>query len=373
MTYKILWATADCFMAHDIVIVPLIAQTCKIHWVIMMPEVGSRYKETDFEDFTKNNPNLHITFVYSSCRIRNPKTITYYNHVYSIFKNEDFDIVHLDIWDYNPWILHLLYKLPKEKTVLVLHQGTIHDGMAHKKIFMWIRKIMMKRIKYLKMYSKSQSSLLHNSFPKAKVFQFNLPLLDFGKPTIERKLNGSMKFLSFGIINYAKNIDLLIEAANILYEKGVRDFIVSINGVCKDWEWYEKKIKYPQVFDNHIRMIGNDEIANLFNACHYFVQPYRIVTQSGPMKIAFNYNLPVIATDLPGFSDEIEENVNGFLFRPCNAKDLADKMEMVIKKGYSYYHELLEKEKSFTEMNYSNEMMIHKHLNMFEEICKNLI
>ena len=105
----------------------------------------------------------------------------------------------------------------------------------------------------------------------------------------------------FGTINYAKNIDLLIDAACVLYDKGYRNFRVSINGMCKDWSFYQTKNKISRAFDIDIRSIDNSEIANLFASADYFVQPYRVVSQSGPTKIAFNYNLPIIALNLRFF------------------------------------------------------------------------
>ena len=157
-------------------------------------------------------------------------------------------------------------------------------------------------------------SFFQKHFPSSRVFKIPLALKDFGVPTIVKPKDGIIRFLSFGTINYAKNIDLLIDAACVLYDKGYRNFRVSINGMCKDWSFYQTKIKYPELFDIDIRSIDNSEIANLFASTDYFVQPYRVVSQSGPTKIAFNYNIPIIASNLLGFSDEILEGVNGYLF-----------------------------------------------------------
>ena len=223
---------------------------------------------------------------------------------------------------YSPWELPMFYLLPKRHYIQTAHQGEVHIGMGHKKLLNVLRRLVYSRVKYVNMFSKSQAGLFQKHFPNSKIFKIPLALKDFGIPTIVKPKDGIIRFLSFGTINYAKNIDLLIDAACVLYDKGYRNFRVSINGMCKDWSFYQTKIKYPELFDIDIRSIDNSEIANLFASADYFVQPYRVVSQSGPTKISFNYNLPIIASNLPGFSDEILENVNGYLFEPGNVNDL---------------------------------------------------
>ena len=50
--------------------------------------------------------------------------------------------------------------------------------------------------------------------------------------------------------------------------------------------------------------------------------PYQDVAQSGPHMIAYNYNLPVIASDIDGFAERVEDGVNGFLFRVNDKESL---------------------------------------------------
>jgi glycosyltransferase involved in cell wall biosynthesis len=218
------------------------------------------------------------------------------------------------------------------------------------------------------MFSRSQADIFKSAYPNHHVFIFNLPLIGFGQPTNHRPLNGDVKFLSFGTLNYAKNIDLLIDAACLLYEKGVRGFKVSINGSCDEWSWYQQRIKYPDIFELDIRRIENREIPNLFNGAHYFVQPYRVISQSGPMKIAFNYNVPVIVSNLPGFLDEMEEGVNGYSFERGNLEDLARVMKECIDSHELNYNLLREKMQEYTMRHYSSEVLEMKYSNMFETI-----
>lgn len=365
-----LWVTGDWFMAHDIILVPLISKIVNIHWIIIFPQKDQRFTEDDFKEIRINNPKLQITFLYVKHRMRNPMNILDYRLIWKIQEREKSDVIHLDFGVDNIWALPLFFKLPKEKTIVVLHQGVPHLGMKHRWLCNLVRKCIFSHIKYVKMFSKSQANLFKKKFTGNKVFEFKLPLIGFGFPNSERPVGKPIRFLSFGTINYAKNVEILIDAACLLYERGVRGFKVSINGACKDWSWYQQRIKYPEIFELDIRMIENFEIPNLFNGAHYLVQPYRVVSQSGPMKIAFNYNLPDITSDLLGFTDEIVEGVNGYTFETGNAESLADKMQWVIEHHEKNYPELLKRMKKHTDENYSGEKLVQQYVDMFEDIIK---
>jgi glycosyltransferase involved in cell wall biosynthesis len=311
--------------------------------------------------------NLTIEFVYEKYRLRNPLNILQYIQLSRRIKSQKADAVYLNV-SVSPWCLAMLPFVKSSNTVVSSHQGRVHEGMGHKKVITWARSKWYGHFKNVNMFSKSQAGLLKQDFPESKIFQFVLGLKEFGKATNQRPDIGDVRFLSFGTLNYAKNIDLLIDAACFLHERGVRGFKVSINGACKDWSWYQRRIKYPEIFELDIRMIDNREIPNLFNGAHYFVQPYRVVSQSGPMKIAFNYNLPDITSDLPGFTDEIVEGVNGYTFEAGSAESLADKMQWVIEHHKENYPKLLKRMRSYTEEQYAEEKLIQQYVNMFEEI-----
>ena len=55
-----------------------------------------------------------------------------------------------------------------------------------------------------------------------------------------------------------------------------------------------------------------------FRSNHYAIYAYKEMSQSGAVKVAFNYYTPVIVSDLPGFKDEVEENINGYFFKSEN-------------------------------------------------------
>ena len=371
---KICWITPDCFIDCDLNYYNMheILKHYDIHWIVLFSR-NNRFKESDFERIKKDNDNLTIEFLYFKLRMRNPMNIGTYIRLGKAIMNQEPDIIYMNS-SVSLWELPVFYSLPMEHYIQTAHQGEVHVGMKYKKLLNVLRRLVYSRVRYVNMFSKSQAELFQKRFPNSRVFKIPLALKDFGVPSIEKTKDGIIRFLSFGTINYAKNIDLLIDAACVLYDKGYRNFRVSINGMCKDWSFYQSRIKYPEIFDIDIRSIDNSEIANLFVSADYFVQPYRVVSQSGPTKIAFNYNLPIIASYLPGFSDEILENVNGYLFEPGNINDLVRVMASAIDTYTRDYSKLKASMAEHTERYYSAEKIASQYIDMFDEVlCLSLI
>lgn len=369
---RIVWVTPDCFVDCDYGLLAGILYKYDIHWIVLFDKNDNRYNESDFKTLLRDNEKLKITFLHNRYRGRDPRSTMFYWEIVQVVKSEKPDLIYLNMGPGSPWQLPLFYALPKSKTIVTAHQGKVHEGMGHYRYYNFLRNIYYRRFKNVNMFSKSQCEFFKQNYPSSRVYQFVLGLKDFGNPTNTRPTYGKIRFLAFGTINHTKNIDLLIEAACLLYDRGINNFLVSINGMCSNWEFYKKKIKYPEIFELEIRQIKNEEIPNLFNGSHYLVQPYRVVSQSGPTKIAFQYNLPVLCSDLPGFTDEVIESINGYYFEKGNVVDLADKMQMLIENHSINYQSLLRKEQSHTEKFYSEKALVEQYINMFDDVSKAL-
>ena len=70
--------------------------------------------------------------------------------------------------------------------------------------------------------------------------------------------------------------------------------------------------------------IPDDAVGRYFSACDLVVQPYRNATQSGVAQIAFQFDRPVVVTDVGGLSEIVPDGKVGFVVPPENAAALAD-------------------------------------------------
>ena len=93
-----------------------------------------------------------------------------------------------------------------------------------------------------------------------------------------------------------------------------------------------------------------------------------MVSQSGPTKIAFYYHTPIIATNLPGFSDEISEGINGFLFQNEDVDDLVRVMEEAVNRSQDEYNKLKNSMQHYTELHYSPWQIASKYIDMFKAV-----
>jgi glycosyltransferase involved in cell wall biosynthesis len=79
-----------------------------------------------------------------------------------------------------------------------------------------------------------------------------------------------------------------------------------------------------------LRYQPNEAIPALFAAADVVVLPYRAATQSAVATLAFAYERPVVATDVGGLGELVQEGVTGALAEPSNPRSLAQAIDRVL-------------------------------------------
>jgi glycosyltransferase involved in cell wall biosynthesis len=248
-----------------------------------------------------------------------------------------------------------------------VHQAQVHEGMKFQLITKLYFKFLHAWFNHFHLFSDSQAEIFKQKHPNKNVNVIPLGLKHFGQSD-KVPSNDKIVFFNFGTIIKNKNIGILIEAACNLYEKGISNFKVRIVGACENWTPYESLIKYPELFELKIEAIENDEIPELFSSSHYLVLPYSAVSQSGPLKIAFNYNNPVIASNLEEFRNEIKDNVTGYLFKNSDVKSLEETMLKAISNHNRMYERLKTNQREYVINNYSTDIIKENYNAMFNSI-----
>ena len=127
--------------------------------------------------------------------------------------------------------------------------------------------------------------------------------------------------LFFGRISPYKGIEYLCEAMKIVH-KAVPDATLTIAGggqMYFDIEPYQN-LDYFEFRNRYINMC---ELAELVSRCSFVVCPYTDATQSGVIMTSFALGKPVVATDVGGMSEMIEEGKSGKLIPPKDTESLA--------------------------------------------------
>ncbi len=115
--------------------------------------------------------------------------------------------------------------------------------------------------------------------------------------------------LFFGIVRSYKGLKYAIQAISILKNEGIPARLLVAGEFWEQIEEYEQQIIELGLTDHVLlynRYIPNEDVQLFFSAVDIFIAPYVGGTQSGSIKIAMSFNLPIVATDR--ISDEIMLN-----------------------------------------------------------------
>lgn len=368
---RITWVTPDCFIDVDYNsgVIEEILKHFDIYAIIILTR-NSRFKESDFDAIKRRHSNLNLRFVYFEHRARDLRTLADYYKIYRMIMALKADVNYINVVPENPLSLPL-FMLPKLRTIYTAHDGYVKDSFKLSKISKISFEICYNRVKYVNLFSPKQEEIFNHHFQGKDTFVIPLGLKDFGEPTQGLRTD-KVSFLSFGTFHEDKNIGLLIKAGEQLYNEGERGFVISINGFCTNWSDYQKLIRHPKIFELDIRSLDNSEIANLFARNHYAVFPYKQSGQSGVLKVAMRYNCPVIVSNLEGFTFDISNGYNGFVFSNGDVEELKNVMRRCIHFSTDEYLTLQNNIKEYVASHYSLNKIGRLYTLMFDKVlnCK---
>ena len=128
--------------------------------------------------------------------------------------------------------------------------------------------------------------------------------------------------LFFGRISPYKGVEYLCEAMKLVH-KEIPDATLTIAGGGRmyfDIEPY-KQLGYIEVRNHYVDMV---ELSDLLSRCSISVCPYTDATQSGVIMTSFSLCKPVVASDVGGLGEMIDDGKSGFLVPPKDPKALAE-------------------------------------------------
>lgn len=360
---RICWITATYMLQVDLPILSTLNKLYDINWYIW----GSRNSEdARFAKKYADKNNISIDYIEPPYWTFNPLLYIFCEKTIKSLSKKKYDAYYFDVSTF-PWLLFCIKKyLPSNRVIIAMHHGKIHSGMRFKPIYRPFLKYLNKQPFYLQYFSKIQAEAFNGSdFEKKHIIP--LALNDFGCPNCTVP-NDKVVFTVFGNIIESKNIPLLIEAGNRLWNKYKGKYTIRIAGRGRLWQSYSALIKHPEAFELDIRRIPDDEIPNLFATSHYIVFPYKAVTQSGPLRIAYGYNVPVIASNLDGFKESIENEITGVLFKSNDVESLVDTMSKAIKCHPQQYNRIKASQYDFVSHNLSTESVCAKYIKMLDKV-----
>lgn len=165
-----------------------------------------------------------------------------------------------------------------------------------------------------------------------------LPESELTSAEAKRRLGlseGEKVILFFGRIRPYKGIEYLLDAFRLLVtDKQAKYRLIVAGEPKKGSEQYLHEIQtsITRHFDEgqvilRIQFIPDEEMELYLKGADVLVLPYKEIFQSGILFLAYSFGLPVVATDVGSFRDDIIEGSTGFLCKPGDPIELAKAVE----------------------------------------------
>lgn len=334
---------------------------------VIFPNKNSNYSEPEISAYCKAHAINYIPFPLRY-RFRDLRNLLHFDKIVKTVNASRADVVFVTNFD-QLYLNLMLLRLDKRKTIIGMHDVENHSNTAFGGLATLAKTILLKNFKYFLTYSKHQAELLNANYKEKNVYSISLPLIGFGPLSPRQKVREATTFLFFGNILHYKGLDILLRSMSRLSDK-YKNFKLIIAGRCNDWaETYAPLISEPDKTECHIGFIENKDIPNYFADVDYLVLPYRDTTQSGPLMIAYNYNVPVIASNASGFKEFFVEGETGYSFNLQDDSDIDRVLGEAISRTNEEYVQLKQRMAKHAKAKYSVETLANAYSTMFETVA----
>ena len=143
--------------------------------------------------------------------------------------------------------------------------------------------------------------------------------------------------LFFGLIRKYKGLDLLLDAWAELRKKGLTDNkkLIVAGEFYTDKKQYIQQMEHLGISDDvilHDRFIRDEDVKYYFSLADVLVQPYKSATQSGVSQIAYQFETPMIVTNVGGLAENVPHGKTGYVVKP-DALVLSQSIEKIYENN----------------------------------------
>ncbi|MFH0989468.1 MAG: glycosyltransferase [bacterium] len=148
-------------------------------------------------------------------------------------------------------------------------------------------------------------------------------------------LNDERIILFFGYIRRYKGLHILLDAMPIIL-KTMKVKLLVVGEFYGEESLYRQQIETNGLAD-HVAVysgyVPNKEVGLYFSASDVVVLPYVSATQSGIVQIAYQFDKPVIATDVGGLAEVVLNERTGFIVAPNQPEEVARAVVRFYEEG----------------------------------------
>ncbi|MDR0864320.1 MAG: glycosyltransferase [Candidatus Symbiothrix sp.] len=263
------------------------------------------------------------------------------------------DVLVMKYWMsfFSPALAHVANRLKKKgvKVVCIIDNAIPHEPRFFDKT---LARLLFNQCTHFIVMSEVVKKDLLSLKPDAKYLLKPHPLYDhFGEKITSAEARKTLNLdvhkktlLFFGLIRDYKGLDWLMDAMAELDDS----YQLLIAGESYgSFEKYQKQIDQSPAKERMNvlnQYIDDKEVPVLFSAADVLVLPYKSATQSGVIPIAYHFEVPVVATDVGGLKETIEEAGTGIICQP-EVASLVRGIEELFAVGQEKFIARIQKEK----------------------------
>jgi glycosyltransferase involved in cell wall biosynthesis len=246
-----------------------------------------------------------------------------YIYAPKVLKNYSYDIIQLNSSVLSDW----LYPASKKGKVIYHIQEPISKGYFGFR-YQFIRSEVAKYADKVIAISKDNANRIN--LPNKTEIVYNFAEI----PQILNSTVGDKSILYVGGAAKIKGIEVLIDAIPLI-NSDIKIFMAGSFPNSKPLGFIKKmayRIIYPSAFQLRNKIVGLSEFKNVFfvglvsdikeelQKCSVLISPFTVPHFSRPVIEAFAYGKPVIASDVVGMEEVVEDEITGLLFKNGDVK-----------------------------------------------------
>lgn len=290
------------------------------------------------KDYSQTISGVNTDFLFSPLNLKDWKV------TYKQIQDLQPDLVIYQWWTtyWAPATAWLIHKIKKHgiNTKILIHNAFPHESTwLDKKLTAWALHdansfvtMTEAQAKRLRSVVNPQAEILTAPHPVYRQFRSS----GLSKTEVRKKLELPLDVpiaLFFGFVRPYKGLGILIDAIAMLKSKGSNLHLVVAGEFWDDQAVYESQIEKLEVKDMvtiRAEYIPDSEAGLYFEAADIFVAPYIGGTQSGSIKQAMGYGLPLVITDVISDPLILDYPVSLSMVKSGDPEALAEKIKEIL-------------------------------------------
>ncbi|MGE9213550.1 glycosyltransferase family 4 protein [Exiguobacterium aurantiacum] len=259
-----------------------------------------------------------------------------------------------------------LFKIPYISTITGLGSA-LHKESMIKKIIIMLYKMSLRKAKAIYVQNKSDFDfLVSNSFNKNQLVLVpgsGVNLLEFNLKTYPPP-DLTTRFLFIGRVMEEKGIYELLSAAKELESKG-HNIEFHIAGFLDD------NFQFSKGIPDNVKFLGVvNDVREKISTAHAVILPSYHEGMSNALLEAAATGRPLLASNIPGCREVIDEPYNGYVFKVKSVTSIVEKIETFIQLAYDEKKKMGRASRKKVEIEFDREIIVMSYYNKILEVLK---